>query len=67
MKRFSANEIKEKGLKVKFYDWYELYANYRVVNEKEDIIGYITSTTAKKLPEETFIKKSFKKIIDGGH
>lgn len=59
MKRFSAKEIQEKGLKVKYYDWFELYAGYKVVNEKEDILGYITFNTAMKLPKETFIKRTF--------
>ena len=59
MKRFSAKEIKEKNLKVKFYDWFELNAGYRVVDEEENILGYIIFNTAIKLPKETFIKRTF--------
>ena len=59
MKRLSAKEIKEKGLKVIYYRWYELYSGYKVVNEKQEILGYITVNTAMKLPKETFIKRTF--------
>lgn len=59
MKRFSAREIIEKGLKVRYYDWFEYYAGYKVIDAKNNVIGYITFNTAMKLPKETFLKKEW--------